>query len=200
MRDTKAGSDFERSSGVELVLASSDKPHFDTLEQHPHTIALPGLFPGLRGLVRRVSVALRRYRRRREAGCLRCGETATATCRACSARVCDRCWLPSIETGTAAVLCLDCIAPGQSRVSAARTSPTDAFRCGARALAASFVAASLVLYWRNGWPGVWRLAAALLQPPVLLALVPLAFLIGSVGMRLARAMRAIVSRRSRLSS
>jgi hypothetical protein len=148
----------------------------------------------LAGLVERSKAALRRYRRRRASACLRCGKTASVTCSACGARVCDRCWLLSIETGSAASLCLDCIAPGMSsRVSGNRSLPSEIFRVGGRTLIGGLAAAAGVLYWQYGWAGLWVLVGTLLQPPVLLGLVPLAFLLGALRVGLLRALGAVFS-------
>lgn len=143
-------------------------------------------------LVQRSTVALRRYRKRRASGCLRCGGVASVTCSACAARVCDRCWLLSIETGSAAALCLDCIVPSSpNRLPGYRTEPAGVFQAGARTVAWACVATAGVLYWEQGWTGPWRLVAVLLQPAVLLGLVPLAFLLGAFRTAALRALRAI---------
>lgn len=55
------------------------------------------------------------------------------------------------------------------------------------------VGAAGILYWQHGWAGPWALVAMLLQPAVLLGLVPLAFLLGAVWVGLLRALRALVS-------
>jgi hypothetical protein len=161
-------------------------------------VALPrrdgSLTEPLAELLERSRAALRRYRHRRASACLRCGRTATTSCSACAARVCDRCWVLSIETGSAASLCLDCIAPGSSNcVSDARPRPSEVFQLGGRTLLGGLAAAAGVLFWQRGWAGPGVLMTTLLQPAVLLGLVPLAYLLGTLRVGLLRALRAIVS-------
>ena len=69
----------------------------------------------------------------------------------------------------------------------------EAFRIGARTLGWSCTGGIAYAYWRYGWPGPWRVAALLLQPPITLALVPFAFLLGAIRLALARAIRAMLS-------
>lgn len=112
--------------------------------------------------------------------------------------MCDGCWLPSIETGEAAALCLDCIAPGSAqRGSRSRSDPTRLFRNGARILGAILVALFGLASWRHGWSGAWRVVAALLDPTILLGLVPMAFLLGALRSVLVRSLRAPVKDPSR---
>ncbi|HEX9641151.1 MAG TPA: hypothetical protein VGB13_07545 [Candidatus Krumholzibacteria bacterium] len=101
-----------------------------------------------------------------------------------------------------ASLCLDCIVPQAARRSSsrARVSPAELFRAGAGALAWGAGAALTFAYFKYGWSGPWRLVAVLLDPTVTLALVPLAFLLGTVRIGLVRALRRILSARSRPSS
>jgi hypothetical protein len=142
--------------------------------------------------------AVRDYVRARREGCLRCGRKASLTCPACGARVCDRCWLPSIETGSVAFLCLDCIAPAAAKrsTSLARVRPAELFRAGTRTFAWVAAVALVVAYLEYGWSGPWRLVAALLDPTITLALVPLAFLLGAVRVGVVRAVRLALSARS----
>jgi hypothetical protein len=153
------------------------------------------LAPGLESLIRWSRSSWRRYRRRREAACLRCGRPARATCRACGARVCDRCWLLSIETGAAAVLCIDCTArSGHPGHGFAGSEPVDLLRHGAKVVGWSLAALALWSYARSGWSGLSSFAALVLQPAVTLSLVPLAFLLGAARMVALRALRALLSR------
>ena len=120
---------------------------------------------------------LKRHRRR--SVCLRCGRPAGVTCHACSALVCDRCWVLSIETGAALPLCLDCAPGRRSEPRSLGGHPAQMFRSGARALLAVIAGLVLYGYWRYGWPGAWRVIATLLHPAVTLGLVPMAFLLGA---------------------
>lgn len=152
----------------------------------------------LRRWLRRAVVALRARARSRRRACIRCGAPATVACRACGALACDRCWLPSIEAGDAAALCLDCIAPGSARRDPrSRSDPARLFRDGARMLGAIFVALLGLACWRRGWSGAGRIVAVLFEPAVLLGLVPMAFLLGALRSALIAALRALVTDRSR---
>jgi hypothetical protein len=87
----------------------------------------------------------------------------------------------SIETGSALPLCLDCVAPGGSAArQRAGIKAAEIFRSGGRLLVAGIGALAVYAYSRDGWQGVWRVAATLLQPAVILGLVPMAFLIGAI--------------------
>lgn len=154
------------------------------------------------GLLRRARRAYRDYLRTRREGCVRCGRRASLSCPACGARVCDRCWLPSIETGSVAFLCLDCIAPTARPRSPrlGRVRPAELFRAGARTFAWGLGVALVFSYLEYGWSGPWRLIAALLDPAVTLALAPLAFLLGAVRVGLVRAVRGVLSAGSRPTS
>src|SRR5207244_2278784 len=94
----------------------------------------------------------------------------------------------------AASLCLDCIALGSSnRVFVARPRPSELFQAGGRTLLGALAATAGVLYWQRGWTGPGVLLGTLLQPAVLLGLVPLTFLLGTLRAALHRALRTIVS-------
>ena len=161
------------------------------LPRHDGSVTEP-----LSNLIERLAGAFRRYRLRRASECLRCGRTASVTCSACDARVCDRCWVLSIETGSAASLCVDCIAPKFSNpVSEGRPRPSDLFNAGGRTLLGALAAAGCVLYWEQGWRGPWVLVGTLLQPAVLLGLIPLTLLLGTLRVGLIRALRMIVNER-----
>jgi hypothetical protein len=101
-----------------------------------------------------------------------------------------------------ASLCLDCIAPQAARRSSsqARVSPAEIFRAGAGVLTWGVGAALIFAYFEYGWSSPWRFVAVLLDPTMILAVVPLAFLLGAVRVGLVRALRRILSARSRLSS
>ncbi len=130
---------------------------------------------------RSYAIRWERYRRRGASACLRCGRPAGVNCHACSALVCGRCWVLSIETGAALPLCLDCVSPSRPSAPALRSfNPGEVFRSGARALVVVVSAAVGFGYWRHGWAGAWSVIATLLHPTVTLGLVPMAFLLGAV--------------------
>ncbi len=54
----------------------------------------------------------------------------------------------------------------------------------------SVAAIAAFAYCQHGWSGPWRLVATLLQPAVILGLVPLAFLLGAIRIALSKALRA----------
>jgi hypothetical protein len=140
--------------------------------------------------------ALRRHGLRRANACVRCGRPYSTNCQACGAKVCDRCWILSIETGAPAILCLDCTQPSRARPPEGRLEAAETFRSGARTLALVIVAIGALSYWQHGWAGPWRVAALLLQPSITLGLVPLAFLIGAVRIAAVRALGALLKDRS----
>lgn len=142
-------------------------------------------------LLTRCRRTYRAYRRKRSQGCIRCGIRAAGSCQACGALVCNRCWLPSIETGEIAALCLDCTAaPAQTIRHGSGSVAT--LRTGAITLGWALAALGLWTYWRHGTAGPWRLVVVLLDPAILLGLLPLAFLLGVLRTLLVRSLRGAV--------
>jgi len=150
----------------------------------------------LEGLLERGLRMLREYSRRRGRACLRCGRPYSTSCRACGAKICERCSVLSIETGTPAVLCLDCTRPSRARPAETRFDGGTAFRTGVRTLLFVLVSLGMVSYWQRGWAGPWRIMAILLQPAITLGLVPLAFLLGAGRIAIVRALHALFTDRS----
>ena len=62
-----------------------------------------------------------------------------------------------------------------------------------RLLATTIVALAAVSYWQRGWSGPRGILLVLLQPAVMFALVPLAFLLGAIRVGIFRLVRALVS-------
>jgi hypothetical protein len=156
------------------------------------------LLPGLDRWVRHWKAVYRRRKRARGAVCIRCGEVATQTCEACRAAVCARCWVLSIETGMVSGLCLDCVAgSGEKRKAAGSALQGPAlFRSGLRMVAWMIALTVALGYWQRGADGVRRIVVGLLDPAIVFALVPLAFLLGAIRVRFLRLVRAFLSERS----
>lgn len=133
----------------------------------------------VRGLIARVRSAYRARRLDRARRCIRCGGLATMECTACGALACDRCWLPSIETGEIAVLCLDCTG-SRTPAPRARFDAVASARSGAVILGWIVGGIAAWVGWREGPSAAWRFVAVLFEPAILLGLVPLAFLLGAL--------------------
>ena len=71
---------------------------------------------------------------------------------------------------------------------------------GGRILVGALAVSAGVFYWQHGWAGGWILIGTLLQPAVLLGMVPLAFLLGAVRVGLLRVLRAVLSQPPRSPS
>ena len=112
-------------------------------------------------------------------------------------RVCDRCWVLSIETGMASGLCVDCAAGATRRRPPlpSRTGGAELFRAGMRMLAWTILAVVAIAYWQHGWAGPRRVLIALLEPAILFALAPLALVLGAMRAGVVRLARALVSDR-----
>ena len=153
-------------------------------------------------LLRRYRLAVGRYRRRRENACLRCGRAAAVVCRACGARVCNRCWRLSFETGSAMRLCIDCLAPGGAGPPRARgrAGSSEMLRAGVKILVVAVAAIATASFGKQGWPGAWAVIGTLLHPSIVLGLVPLAFLLGAIWLVLFSAVRALLKGRAGRSS
>lgn len=149
-------------------------------------------------LLTRCRAGCRAYLRKRRQRCIRCGAPAAGECDACGALTCDRCWLPSIETGQVAALCLDCTAAPRS-FAPGRFDPAGSIRSGVVALGWLLAAVTTWAYWTQGARGSWRVIASLLDPGMLLGLVPLAFLLGGVRALLIRFLQALVRSPSKQS-
>jgi len=88
------------------------------------------------------------------------------------------------------------MAPGSApQRSGDRTHPAEVFQAGASLVLWSLAAIAAFAYWQHGWSGPWRLVAILLQPAVILGLVPLAFLFGAIRIALSKALRATLRER-----
>lgn len=153
----------------------------------------------VRGLIARVRSAYRARRRERARRCIRCGAPATMECTACGALACDRCWLPSIETGEIAVLCLDCTG-SRTPSPAARFDAVASARSGAVILLWILGGIAAWVGWRQGPRAGWRFVATLLDPGILLGLVPLAFLLGALRSVAVRSLDGLVRSPSKRSS
>ncbi len=147
----------------------------------------------------RIRAALRARRRDRGERCIRCGAVASAVCTACGSLACERCWLPSIETGELAILCLDCTNAPRPRPRG-RFDAIETARSGAIALAWMLGGLALYAGWKHGAAGAWRVVALVFDPGILLGLVPLAFLVGTVRALVIRALRAALTSPSHRSS
>lgn len=133
-------------------------------------------------LARRVRMAWRRRRRRRERSCVRCGAPAAGLCPACGTRVCADCSVLSIETGSPVALCVGCSGTTGFRggLVRPRLSPWLLFRRGAALLLLVVVVSAGLALERDGWPGAWRVFLTVVHPAVLLGLVPLALVLGGL--------------------
>jgi hypothetical protein len=136
--------------------------------------------------------ALDRRARLRERACLRCGRPATTVCRACGARVCNRCWDLSVDSGSPARLCIDCLPSDRPRRLASRLHGGQIFRSGARILGLAIASVTGLAYWRSGWPGAWAVVGSLFNPAIVLGLVPLAFVLGALHLVLLRVLRSLL--------
>jgi hypothetical protein len=150
-------------------------------------------------LLARCRAAYRAYRRERSQRCIRCGERAAGSCQACGALVCNRCWLPSIETGELATLCLDCTA-APARAMGQRSDAVATLRSGTVTLGWTIAALGAWTYWGHGADGPRRLIAVLLEPTILLGLFPLAFLLGVLRNLLIRSLRGALKSPSKPSA
>jgi hypothetical protein len=94
--------------------------------------------------------------------------------------VCADCAVLSIETGIPVAICLGCNAGSfpSSGIAGLRTRLV--FRRGATLLLLSVACIGAVVLERDGWSGLGKVVLTLLHPYVLLALVPLAFLLGAI--------------------
>ncbi|MGH7897766.1 MAG: hypothetical protein ACREQQ_07430 [Candidatus Binatia bacterium] len=160
------------------------------------------LYEWARRLTRWSRLLYARYRRRRRYACIRCGNAARMSCRACGARVCNRCWVLSIETGAPAALCLDCVSStvAARSPSRGRPHPSELLRAGARTLAWLLGAVAAVGFWQHGTAGIWRVLAFLLQPAALLGAVPLALVLGAIRIALGKSLTAILASRKTFPS
>ncbi len=158
---------------------------------YQHGAILTGPFEAF---VQRCYSAFGRYRRRRrEEACLRCGRLAQAVCRACGARVCDRCWRLSLETGAPAFLCIECFASDPPGRPGRPFGGAETFNAGVKILLIALVGLVGAGYWEGGWSGLWSVVGALLHPAMVLGLVPLAFLLGAIRSALLHVVRALVT-------
>jgi hypothetical protein len=172
--ETRSGRTAERETLRHLPLPRFDEP----------------LSRWLWRTVRLLRLARYRAAERRKLACFRCGEVvSTGSCAACRALVCERCSIDSIETGELARLCLDCArtAGGRPALPKLRRDSIAVIRRGAR-IEVVLAAVTAALAWRaSGWSGVASFAAFLVQPGVLLGIVPLAWLLGAIATAVRRA-------------
>ena len=102
----------------------------------------------------------------------------------------------SIETGMVSALCVECSAGSRTRrppSGAGKIDAAELFRSGARLTAWLMVAVAGFAYWQRGAAGLARTAVALIDPAILFALVPLAFLLGALRVGFLAMVRRIVT-------
>ena len=95
-------------------------------------------------------------------------------------------------------LCVDCSAGSRRKqpATAGKNDAAELFRYGLRMTGWAIAAVAALAYWQRGIAGLQRTAIALVDPAILFALVPLAFLLGAVRSRFLALVRRLVSERS----
>jgi hypothetical protein len=65
-------------------------------------------------------------------------------------------------------------------------------RSGIRILALLVAGVTAFGYWKSGWSGAWAVLGKVLEPAIVLGLIPLAFVLGAIHLVLLRVVRSLV--------